>query len=514
MIYYLLSVYDYNFLKITYISKNLQRAESLVSMINRIKLKYISLPRQIKASVWFLVCSFMQKGISTITTPIFTRLLSIDEYGRYSVFNSWLGIVSIFITLNLFSGVYDQGLIKFDNERNIFSSSLQGLTLTLTVIWTMIYIAFRSFWNSVFSLTSVQMLAMLIMIWSSAVFSFWATEQRVELNYVKLVIVTIIVSLAKPIIGIVFVINAEDKVTARILGLTLVELIGYFGLFISQMRRGKKFYIAKYWKYALCFNLPLIPHYLSQMILAGADRIMIRDMIGDGEAGIYSLAYSVSMMMKLFNTALSQTIGPWMYQKIKDGKAKDISSVAYASLVLVAVANILLIVFAPEIVAIFAPESYYDAIWVIPPVAMSVFFVFAYDLFAKFEFYYEKTKFIMTGSIVAAIANVVLNYIFIQIFGYYAAGYTTLFCYVIYAFAHYLFMKKVCKAYMDNEKVYEPQILIGIVIVFLALGFVFLLVYKLWILRYTIASVIIIIAIIKRNIIIDMIKMLLQKEKI
>lgn len=53
-------------------------------------------------------------------------------------------------------------------------------------------------------------------------------------EYKKLVILTIIVSITKPFVEAVFVILAEDKVTAKILGRALVELIGYTGLFIVQ----------------------------------------------------------------------------------------------------------------------------------------------------------------------------------------------------------------------------------------------------------------------------------------
>ena len=136
--------------------------------------KYKSLPVQVRASFWFLICAFLQRGISTITTPIFTRLLSTAEYGQYSVFNSWLGIITVLVTLNLYSGVYTQGLVKFDNQRKKYSSSLQGLVFTLTCVWTVVYALFYEFWNSVFSLTTVQMLAMLVMIWATAAFKFWS----------------------------------------------------------------------------------------------------------------------------------------------------------------------------------------------------------------------------------------------------------------------------------------------------------------------------------------------------
>ena len=92
--------------------------------------KYRGIPVQVKASFWFLICAFLQKGISMLTTPIFTRLLSTAEYGQYNVFNSWLSIVTIFVSLDLAAGVYTQGLIKFEPERKVYSSSLQGLTTT------------------------------------------------------------------------------------------------------------------------------------------------------------------------------------------------------------------------------------------------------------------------------------------------------------------------------------------------------------------------------------------------
>ena len=106
-----------------------------------------------------------------------------------------------------------------------------------------------------------------------------------------MVAVTLIASVAKPLIGIVFVYFATDKVTARIIGLALVEMICFSPLFFIQLRKGAKFFHAQFWKYALLFNLPLIPHYLSQVVLSSADRIMIERMCGASEAGIYSLAF-------------------------------------------------------------------------------------------------------------------------------------------------------------------------------------------------------------------------------
>jgi len=285
--------------------------------MNRLLNKYKSMPIQVKASLWFLICAFLQKGITSITTPVFTRLLTTEEYGQFSVFNSWLSILTVFVSLNLYSGVFTQGLVKFEETKHQFASAMQGLSLTLATAWTIVYLVFHNYWNKLLSLTTVQMLAMLVIIWSSSVFNFWAVEQRVELKYRKLVALTLIASLSRPILGIILVINAQDKVTARILGMAVVDLLAYAWLFFLQAKKGKLFFSKDIWKYALKFNLPLIPHYLSMSILSSSDRIMIRNMVGSGQAGIYNLAYNISLIMTMFNTALLQTVEPWLYKKIK-----------------------------------------------------------------------------------------------------------------------------------------------------------------------------------------------------
>lgn len=468
-------------------------------MRERILEKYRSFPLAMKASMWFLICSFMQKAIAIITTPIFTRLMSASEYGKFNVFSAWQGIVTIFISLNLSWGVYNQGLVKYESDRKVFSSSMQGLTLVLVTIWTVIYLLSRNFWNSLLSLNTEQMLAMFIIIWTTACFEFWASEQRVELKYIKLVAITLVASVFAPISGIVFVVNSQDKATARIMSMAITGIVVYTGLFIKQICKGKKLYSKKYWSHALTFNIPLVPHYLSQTLLNSSDRIMIEHMVNAETAGIYSLAYSISLIMTLFNTALMQTISPWIYRKIRDKEVEDISKIAYPALAFIAVVNIGLIAFAPELVAIFAPKSYLDAIWVIPPIAMSVYFMFAYDLFAKFEFYFEKTRLIAIATVMGAILNIILNYLFIGKFGYYAAGYTTLVCYLIYAVMHYIFMRKICKDQFGGKQPYNNYILFKITFIFIATSFLFLMLYKYFILRFMVILLTLIMIFFKKN---------------
>ena len=342
---------------------------------------------------------------------------------------------------------------------------------------------------------------------------YYDLSKETNIKYKNLVIVTLSAVIAKPVVGIILVTNAEDKVTAYILGIVLAELVIFSGLYWSQMLRGKKFFDLSIWKYALSFNIPLIPHYLSNTILNSSDRIMIERMVGASEAGIYNLAYAISSIMIIFNNALTQTLEPWMYKKIKENKINDISGVAYPAFVFVAIVNLFLIAFAPEVVKIFAPASYYEAVEVIPPVAMSVFFMFFRVFFAVFEFYYKETKNIAIATVSGAILNVALNYICIGIWGYQAAGYTTLVCYMVYDVAHYIFMRKVCKKHLDGVKPYDLKIIVGISTGFMICGFAYLFSYQNVALRYGITVFIVLVLWIKREYVLSMVKQLLAIRK-
>ena len=488
-------------------------------MISKLKTKYSSMPVQVRASLWFLICNFMQKGIAFISTPIFTRILTTEQYGEFNVFQSWMSIVSIIVTLRLCYGVFMQGLVKFEHDAKVYASSMQGLTLTLCTVWTVIYFLFRGFFNELLNLSTIQMCFMLALIWTTETFQFWSAEQRVNNKYRLLVAVTLIVLFAQPALGVVLVILSEpqNKATARILALLIVNIAAYTWCFFIQMKRGRKFFSKRYWSYALKFNLPLIPHYLSQSVLYGCDRIMISRYISDDATGIYSLAYSVAVIMTMFNTTLSQVMAPWIYRKIKDRKVGDLAHVVYTAILIVAAANLVLIMLAPEAIAIFAPPKYADAKWVVPPVALSVFFMYMYDTFAAFQFYFEKSWFIMGASVMGAVLNIVLNYFCLNDrwlgLGYEAAGYTTLICYMIYALGHYICMRWVCRKHLDGVRVYDPKVLFGVSACFVSAGLLLTLTYDVPVLRFSFVGALLLIMIIFRKKIIEYGKKLIAIRK-
>ena len=449
-----------------------------VMIISKVSQKYKLLSPPVKSAFWFTICSFLQHGVAVITTPIWTRLFSAEDFGKYSIFISWKSILAVFITFNLTAGVFTRGLLKYEEHQDDFVSSMEGLLSCITFFYLALYFLFRTFWNDFFELDTTLMLCMIAMLWVETVFGFWAAREQFNYRYKKLITITLTMSLVNPITGIISVLMVpNNKVEARIITMTILQVVTYTVFFIIQFFRSKHFFNISVWKFAFFFNLPLIPHYLSQTILNSSDRIMIGKMVGEREAGLYSLAYSVAMILTLLNASIQQAFNPWLYRKIKAAEYDGIGKASYTILSIVAFVNILFITFAPETVRIFAPAEYLEAVWTMPPVTMSVFFMFMYCLFADFEFYYEKTIFIALASVLGAILNILLNWFCIPHFGYIAAGYTTLICYALYVTAHYYAMRIICLRKIGTQKIYKPQIIVSISVIFMALGFAAMFLY-------------------------------------
>ena len=103
--------------------------------------------------------------------------------------------------------------------------------------------------------------------------------------------------------------------------------------------------------------------------------------------------------------------------------------------------------------------------------------LFYSQLFINIEFYYEEKYKLVGASILAAVVNIVLNYFGIKLFGFVAAGYTTLISYILFAGCNYFAMKKICRNKGIEDDMYDYKALVGLFTAFAAIGFVFAVLY-------------------------------------
>lgn len=483
--------------------------------INIIWEKYHSMPVAAKAVIWFVACTLLQKCIAFITVPIFTRLMPTKEYGLYSTYLSWYSIITVFCTLNMHNCIYVNEYTKADTqkEKDFAAIPLLSLSVVITMIIFVVYLIFHGWLDKFIGMPFALTCLLFAQILFEPPVSFWSMQQRFEYKYVILVIRTIVMVILNAVLGIFFVtIAAQNEAIYRACSIVLVQIIfgGYFYLYF--IKRANKVFSMHEWGHALKVQLPLLPHSLSLTLLSSADRIMITNMVSAEKSGIYSVAYSAGYVINILKSSIVDALRPWMYEKIKIKDYVSLKKTVNILMIFITLVTVAFTALAPEIIYIMAPKEYHEAIYVIPPIAASSFFTFLYQMFAVFGMYYEKTGKIMWASISGAALNLILNAICIPLFGYIAAAYTTLVCYMFFSFAHYIIMKKICKNEEIHEEVYDTKfiMMMSVIVIFESIGFTF--VYTSDILRYIIIAVTMLIFIWKRKVFTENLKVMKKKK--
>lgn len=484
-----------------------------MKFIKQLLKKYNQIPIAAKATIWFMFCTILQKSISLITTPIFTRMMSTEQYGQFSVYNSWLQIFTIITTLRLNWAVFNKGMSKYKDDRDGYTSTMQTLTASITLIVFIIYLIFHKQVNALTELPTFIMLAIFAELLVTPAIDFWTIRKRYEYIYKPVVFRTILMAALNAGIGVCAVYLSDEKGYARIMSCVLVNICFGSVLFAYNLKKGKKLFCAEYAKFALLFNLPLLLHYLSTYVLDQFDRIMIQKMVGFSEAGIYSVAYSAGLIMKIVTQSINNVLVPWQYGKLEKKEWKSLDNTLFYIFTGVGSIAVLFSAFAPELLKVLADEKYYQAIYVIPAVALGMFFSFMYTTFANTEFFFDQNKFTMYISMSGAVLNIVLNYICIKQFGYIAAGYTTLVCYVLFAVAHYLYMNYCVKKKLGLERVFDGKRLFILGIAVLLTGILVISLYGQIIIRYTIILAVLAVAFVKREKIKEILKSIQKKKE-
>ena len=91
------------------------------------KIKRINKPAL--AGLWYTASSVLERGSAVIFTPIYTRLLTPNEYGIYSIFVGFCAVTGVIATLQISGGTVYKGLREFGSEGS-FTSSALGLIST------------------------------------------------------------------------------------------------------------------------------------------------------------------------------------------------------------------------------------------------------------------------------------------------------------------------------------------------------------------------------------------------
>ena len=171
----------------------------------------------IKSGIWYTISNYLIKGMDFLTIPIFTRLLSVNEYGAYNNFVSCLQVIfvigSVCIDASLISARFDykDKLVPY-----IKTALICGNIATL-LLGVVSFFCQKTI-TILFSIDSYMMFLIFLYCLFRPSLDVFQQIERFNYHYKVSVAVSAISSVLSVIISFILIAYIPDKLYARILG--------------------------------------------------------------------------------------------------------------------------------------------------------------------------------------------------------------------------------------------------------------------------------------------------------
>ena len=411
--------------------KPLQRQEQYMDKAQSVKGKgHHSIRVPARASAWYVISGIVARGIGFFGTPIFTRLLSPEEYGLFPLYTTWFSVISVFATLELTGGVIHRGLQKFKQNRDKLISSAFWLIALSFSVFCILYFTFSDKINGITGLSTSVTVFLLIQIILNSLVNLYTSKERFDYNYKTVALINLSVAVLNPIISVLLIelanIRAEARIIGGIISLTLVAIPILFRLF----KRGS-----------------IIPSPTLMKFILRTGEIAVGRIFGQAALGKYSVAMSVGMSLTMITNGISSALGPWILRKLGAKQNIEMAELIFTITKGLALLCLFLLSVAPELFAIATPESYRDALNAAYPLVLTVIPMFLSGTVMTAELYYEKSGYSSVSGIIAAIISISLSFLLLPYLSYAFAGVFALVSYLILTMLNTLSFKRLSGYY-------------------------------------------------------------------
>ena len=398
----------------------------------------------------YLVGNVATKALGLISMPIFTRLLSREDYGIVAVYTAMAGLAVTLTTLNVTDGI---SRYYYEDKRNDFGAFLSSVLQMAAAFQIPIIVALLIWPNVITNLiglpSSVAYFIVIALLHGVLfkVFRQINISRRNSREFVQ-------VSVSEGYVGFglswgLLAVMPKTGFLLRIAGVAIVQCLSAIWMAIRtssyvNWQRPRWEHI----RYSLYFSLPRMPYVLSGLILGQSDRIMLANISGLEAAGVYSVGYSVGALSLIVITAITPALIPNFYQLMNDGKTGVVDKINRQISWLICSACTGLMLCGGFILQFLSDEQFHDGARVVPAVVMGYIFYAQAGVYNRFCGYYKRTVLQSLGALLAAAANILLNLWWLPIFGMVAAAYTTLISYGIQATITWLLTKRFVKGHV------------------------------------------------------------------
>lgn len=404
----------------------------------------------LKNTIIFAIGNFGNKMISFFLVPLYTNVLSTNDYGTVDLINTIGTVLAPVITINIGESVMRFSLDKDADKDKIMSIGLVFLILSTfvgLVIFPMsgisLEIAPYSFYFFIYTIS----------LGYSQVFLCYLRGKEKLLEYS---IGCIIQSLCIATFNIVFLLVLKKGIEAYFVAYIMSNVITAAYAFIIgdifQVIKGFKIDY-KLSKSMVTYSVVLIPNLFMWWIMNSSDRIMVTALVGTAANGIYAVAYKIPTLLTTVMTVFTQA---WSYSAIRGMESKDIetfSNIVYnklVSIVLIVAVGLLMII--KPFLSIYVEKTYYKA-WEYTPYLVIGFVFMTLGSFVGTSYTVHKNSkgFLISGSC-GAIINILLNWVLIPVMGVSGAALATCLSYLAVFIYRVIDTKKYLRLYVKRRK--------------------------------------------------------------
>ena len=393
-----------------------------------ISLKRVTSSSLVKNSIVYIITDGVNKSIPFLLLPFLTYYLTPSAYGIVANFNVLVQILSVFCYVST-AGTLTVKFYKLDKEGlKAYISNMIFLNAYATIACLVIMLVFhRLIYDSLQIDITFQLLSILL-VWFASLTNvnllLWRCEEQPFKFGVYQISQTALNALTTIWFVIILLLGWQGRIYSMFLSTALFGIISWVILY----RRG---YIAfkqsrNEMREILFFALPLIPHALSFWLKSGVDKVLLTEMCGLTDNGLYSVAMTWGAIVSMFAMSFNNAYVPYLYKKLtifdKDKEAtlseqRKVVKMIYASIFFSLFFVGAAYAFSYFFILIVYEPSYHASLSFLPYVMIGQFFNACYIMFACFAHYTFKTKGLGAITFSLSLLQVVLSYLFIRICG-------------------------------------------------------------------------------------------------
>lgn len=392
---------------------------------------------------------------------IFTRFLSPEDFGLYNLI-----ITTNRFLLIIFVGWLSRSMLRYykfytsENLKEEFISYIFFLNFLIGIFVSLLYLIIYNLDIIIINKRFSDL--MLLGIWlilTKGFVDLILNINRASRNSKKYSIYQLFYSIGKIILVLILFKLTDLKVEAILLSYLLVEIF----IVILEITSSKSFISFKVLKFKKIKQLSnkffyKIYNYgfsvagisIFSIILSAGDKYLIQYFLGEYEVGIYSASYRIgemsihSIFMILMLAAFPIIINKYEEEGEKNASRAITKFLRYYFIILTP-ALFGIIILSKEITFIILGENFYSSFYILPLTSLGTYF-HGLTLYINKPFELkERTKDLLFITIFSAILNIILNIIFINIYGIVGAAYSTIFSYIVYLYISFIKSKKIIK---------------------------------------------------------------------